>query len=389
MTKLAWMSALLLAGAASAQERQGVERYNTVLGTQTIGAAYQFTTQPKIVETAQAILDMGANVLKLNMSRDFGSGKNANVPAPSPAIHTLTELARDEPAHKKVLDMPFQSFIIWAYPFTGGWWDKGLSAQARDREYREMRDFAAYLLQTYSGTGKRFYLGHWEGDWHLRSGYDTRTDDKVTPAAVQGMSDWLNIRQKAIDDAKHDTPHRDVEVYCYTEVNLVALARQGRRTVTNDVLPKTNVDYVSYSSYDTQAGDLKGALDYIESKLPPKPGIAGKRVFIGEYGFPAEQNPPAQQEERSRRVMREGLAWGCPFVLYGELYNNEVTGAGKQRGFWLIDDKGVKQPVYDTHQRFYRWAREYLADFQAKHGCLPEAAEFGKAGAEFLAEGAK
>jgi len=199
------------------------------------------------------------------------------------------------------------------------------------------------------------------------------------------------VRQKAVDDAKRDTPHHDVQLYHYTEVNLVQKAMKGGKTLTNDVLPKTNVDFVSYSGYDSTnpqdvARVLPEALSYIESKLAPKPGIAGKRVFIGEYGYPGRGISPQRQDEDSRRVMRAALQWGCPFVLYWELYNNEVDARG-HKGFWLIDDKGVKQPIYFTHQNFYRWARQYVADFRRKSGRVPNQDEFGKEAVIWLDRG--
>src|ERR1017187_9313346 len=49
----------------------GAEAYNYILGTQTIGATYQFTGEDVLVETAQAILDMGSNLLKFTMGRDY------------------------------------------------------------------------------------------------------------------------------------------------------------------------------------------------------------------------------------------------------------------------------------------------------------------------------
>ena len=385
MERMALFATLVLAliGSAAAQASgparprrlNAVERFNYAIGTQTIGAAYQFTAQPLLVETAQAILDMGSNTLKFAMKRDYYGTRGANVPEPTPGVASLTELARDEPAHRRVLDMPFANYLIWAYPFTAGWWDKGLSDPDRSKLYREMYDLTRYLLTAYTGTGKTFYLGHWEGDWHLRSGYDVATDDRVTPAAIQGMIDWLNTRQQAVDDAKRDTPHHDVQVYHYCEVNLVRLAMQGRKTVTNDVLPRTRVDFVSYSSYDSGV-DLKPALDYIESRLPKKPGIPGKRVFIGEYGFPAANHTPEEQEALSRKVMRAALDWGCPFVLYWEMYNNEVGPDGKQRGFWLIDDKGARTPLYQTHRGFYEWARAYVASSLKRRKRAPTFDEF-------------
>ena len=120
---------------------------------------------------------------------------------------------------------------------------------------------------------------------------------------------------------------------------------------------------------------LPEALDYLQSQLKPKAGISGKRVFIGEYGFPADRYTPQEQDNLSRRVMRIGLEWGCPFVLYWEMYNNEVRD-GRQRGFWLIDDGGRKQPVYFTLQQYYRNARVWVIDFVRKQQRLPTSMEF-------------
>ena len=67
---------------------------------------------------------------------------------------------------------------------------------------------------------------------------------------VQRFVAWVYIRQKAVDDAKRETPHKRVDVYYYLEVNRVLEAMQGKARLTNRVLPRTSVDFVSYSSYD-------------------------------------------------------------------------------------------------------------------------------------------
>jgi len=97
---------------------------------------------------------------------------------------------------------------------------------------------------------------------------------------------------------------------------------------------------------------LPRALGYLDAQLRPKDGIPGRRVFIGEYGFPADRYAPQDQDALSRRVMRIGLGWGCPFVLYWQIYNNALTD-GRQRGFSLIDDDARKQPVYFTLPQYY------------------------------------
>ena len=106
-------------------------------------------------------------------------------------------------------------------------------------------------------------------------------------------------------------------------------------------------------------------------------------MFIGEYGFPAERHTPHEQDAKSRKVMRAALEWGCPFILYWELYNNEVKD-GRQRGFWMIDHKGAKQPIYGTHQRFYESAREWVGGFRAREAREPTDREFCDAAVEIL-----
>ena len=57
------------------------------------------------------------------------------------------------------------------------------------------------------------------------------------------------------------------------------------------------------------------------------------------------------------------------------MYNNEFKD-GAENGYWLIDDQGVKQPLWYTHRSFYREAKQYVADFRRKEQRLPTADEF-------------
>ena len=81
--------------------------------------------------------------------------------------------------------------------------------------------------------------------------------------------------------------------------------------------------------------------------------------------------------------MKAALRWGCPFVLYWEMYNNEVK-EGKQIGYWLIDDKNVKQPVYYTHRRFCEFGRQFVADGIKSTKYPPSFDEYRQAAIEFL-----
>jgi hypothetical protein len=316
---------------------------------------------------------MGPSVIKFKLAGAKQDGSETE------GFADLREVATKETTIKQIFSMPFANYVLWAYPV-----NRKRANQDDSGRDAELYDLSCYLLHAYSGTEKTFYLGHWEGDWEIRGRAGSKEDP--TSEAISRKVRWLNARQRAVDEAKRDTPHNDVDVFCYAEANLVRDAMNGRPAMANEVIPHTTIDYVSYSSYDTtnqHTPQLGEVLDFIESKLPPKPGIKGKRVWVGEYGFPAENHSPQQQDEKSREVMKAALRWGCPFVLYWEMYNNEVKD-GKQRGFWLIDDKNVKQPVYYTHRRLSEWGRKFVADSLKSSGKPPSFDEYRSAAVEFL-----
>lgn len=369
--------------------------FSLAVGTQVFDAKYRFTEEPALTEMAKAVQELGSDTLKLSVSskyhKQYGIKRNDD-------IKTLRDLVSKEPSFKAAFDMPFRHIMFWLYPFS----DKGKSIikgefpdEQAEKIYKEVYDLTAYLLKTYSGTGKSFYFGNWEGDWHTVSIKDRKADP--TELALATIQKWFILREKAVSDARRDTAHENVSVYFYVEINQVKRAmREGRPAIVNKVLPNIKTDFVSYSSYDVsniaaKAGGKEGrkqlfdALDYIEKHLP-KSDIPGKRVFIGEYGVTLESAGDAvSQRERTANVMKWGLEWGCPFVLYWELYCNELNPeTGDHRGFWLIDDKGVKQPVWHLHREFLEKANAYVGSFEEKHGRRPSQEEYNAVAKDWI-----
>ena len=382
-----------------------INEFNYIIGTQTVGSKYKFTDETMLVETARQIRSMGSNLLKFSMTPRY-CGENYGLPK-NDEITTLTKLAQLEPSVKTVLDMDFKYYHIWAYGFSqytpepeGEKIDtnqikfiKGYSDRYANALYKELYDFASYLLTTYNNSGKVFYLGHWEGDWHLRWNYNKNTP--VNTKTLEGMLKWEKVRQKAIDDAKQDVKHEKVEMYNYIEVNQVMIGLDNsQKCVTNAIVNKINPDYVSYSAYDATNpykteealnANLKRALDYIEAHLQPKTNIPeGKRVWIGEYGNPAKIYNEEMQDIRSRWTIKAGLEWGTPFILYWELYNNEIDKTtGEHGGYWLIDSEGDKKKIWYTHNSYYNEAKKYLQDYVDEYGELPEISKFQNAAVKF------
>src|ERR1700677_4590070 len=91
---------------AAPEPTGGFDHFNYVLGTQTFDPTYHFTQETPLVETAEAIQALGATVIKFGLT-----------PKKQSAFHSLLELARDEPSHRHVLDMPFANFVIWMHTY--------------------------------------------------------------------------------------------------------------------------------------------------------------------------------------------------------------------------------------------------------------------------------
>lgn len=337
---------------------------NLILGTQAIGGPYKFSDQPYLLEVAREIAAMGSNLIKFSASFEgepYGMAREDG-------IGSLSELFAKHPVYRELMTMPFTYYHIWTYPAAGTKWQDGLDETEEKKLYDELRDFAAYLLATYRGTGKQFYLGHWEGDWYMTGATDPKVD--ATPERVAAFTRYLQVRQRAVDDARRETPHEDVAVFNYVEVNQVLKGLDGTRpTVTNAVLEKVNPDFVSYSCYDVlgqpdRAAALHRALDAIESKLSPKDGIEGKRVFVGEFavkasltGFDGEKHAATNRE-----FLRAIVEWGCPFALYWQFYCNEKNPdqARGYEGYWLVDAQNEKTPLYGFFRDYYRQLREFI-----------------------------
>lgn len=352
--------------------------YNFVLGTQMIGAKYKFTKDSYLEEQAKHIRGMGSNILKVTLGRNY----HYSYPdlMADPTVRSTVDILKTQKEYRKVFDMDFKYIFMWVHTLTNVKWQKPLEPKDKLTLYREMYDLAAYLLTEYSGTGKTFMIGNWEGDWLLH-GTGKRNIDPGDEK-IQAMTEWFQLRQAAIDEAKRKVPHKDVELYYYVEVNLVMKGKQGKRCITESILEHVNPDMVSYSSYESikkhpNYESLKttvgGLMDYMESKLQPKEGIPfDRRVYLGEYGYQVSKyNSAEKQSSQTKDIMRLSLELNLPFALHWELYNNEYSPKGVSKGMSLISEEGEFKPVYYLHQNFYKQMNEYLLAYEKENGEYP------------------
>jgi hypothetical protein len=364
-----------------------VDSYNYVIATQDAGdGRYTFTGASKALEAARQIRDMGANIIKC----PWGSTGCAQMSGAD---------------FDSILHMPFYYYYFWyrtPYGTTNpesyfttpalNYWVRGITAAEIQMEHDSTYEFCKRLLTECNNTGKKFYLGHWEGDWIMLTDYTTNKDASQT--SIDAMTSWLKARQAGCDSAKRTVAHTNVDVFCYTEVNKVLDAQNsGYKRLVNAVLPNVPIDYVSFSSYDVQWNDsntVKNAYNYIKSKLPAKAGITGERIFFLEFSFNARDNgnyAMAPHELANRNCALNFFPTNSPVMLYWEMYNNEPQcdkANGTDIGYWLIDNYNVKWSLYYTLKAYYKAAKAYVRQFYTANSRVPTYAEFKTWAVSFL-----
>lgn len=370
-----------------------VEAWSHTLGSQQFGNQYSFGQSGiRVLDYARATLRQGSRVVKFRISNRYANDDGFT---PIAGIDSLTKLVRDHPEVKAVLDLPLTDYLFWATTFANPTWqsagnidDVGLKPAVQAAIYQEFYDLAAYLLRTYSGSGKRFYLGNWEGDWMLATGYSDPT--QIPQNRIQAMIDWANVRQKAVDDAKAATPHSNVSVWYYLEMNKADWMRQGLPCVANSVIPAMpKLDLISISSYSVHKDGTNLAsttrihsdLNRVQALLNAKPdaSIPGSRIIIGEYGwtYNATKYPTLTDFAREHlNTARAFLSWQggtLRFILQWQYFNNVDASGDDVKEMSQIGPANEIRPMYYFHENFYRGMRRWVDDHLARTGTLPSA----------------
>jgi len=376
---------------------------NFAMGTMAIYGpnwkVYNSTSADVLTEQVAGIAEMGGNQLKIRLAPETTcSGYHLECGAEVNSLKKLSMLpaVANAFAHEK-----FVWYQLWLYSFANLNWAKhNWTDAALEAEYEETKAWAVHMLETYSGTGKVFMAGNWEGDWTMMASsgckkpYDLEGCDP-TPEVLERMIQWGQVRQRAIDDAREEANAHNVFIYYYIEMNLGPQAVRGKPGVTNQVIPAVNPDLVSYSSYsatnaykdtqDVEATDrnFHEVLDYVHGKLSPKntPAMQAlgfqKRMFVGEFGL-HYGNTDFELNRFVTRVMSAAMRWGTPFVLYWEFYNIDESDTMAIVPRDGIDKPRSHLPLYRLFKDYYAAAKEFL-DSES-----PSTAEFNTWSAQYF-----
>lgn len=221
----------------------------------------------------------------------------------------LVQLAK-HPAYDQVLkDARFRTVMLTTYSrgAMSSNWSDGFTESEYNTERDEIQRLGEYLLSSPAFNGKTFILLNWEGDnaislWpNKRSIWDAYTN-------------WIRARVEGVKMARQKYPSSSAKLFSGLEFSQVrnwqtnipcgsAVSDPVRndplvnRCVIDYVAPQVDVDYYSYSSWQTLADklenpglnlkqrykeDLGFALSLIKAK---RPEVGENNFLLGEYGL--------------------------------------------------------------------------------------------------------
>ena len=348
-----------------------------VLGVTHASSQYYLTDEPILIEGAKQLLELGTQCIKLWFVKPLSSYMFNSDWNPNADSYDYVSLAKT-PYFKEVFNMDFKVYSLEATGRVINWRD-GLTPQEAETVFNMNYNLAKHFLTEYAGTGKTFIIQNWEGDGHLSAESLTADEQKV---AIQGMIDWANTRQSAIEKARKDFGCNDVAVVHAFEFNYVKVTNKQPPYVIDEVVPYTNCDLYSYSSYtsgktEDVLDDIYMRLEYIKEKAPDSVLYGENNIMIGEFGYDersshtnqgwnltVSEETDSKQKYMVQQQLERLFEIGINYIFYWQLYCNGAVNAdgssgstepqngvkletNQLKGFWLIRPDGSKTKTYE------------------------------------------
>ena len=308
------------------------------------GSGTQFT------DGCNAIWDLGLRDLKFYATADFASDYPLQTTFGSTPTN-ITEFLQTAPVAAQ-LSRAWNSVVMTMLTFANGttnWWRVAPTPAKFLAEYNELKAAAVHLLTTYNNSGIVFVAQNWEGDWSF--GDTTDVNLLIDRKYVDYYAAFLATRQRAISDARAETPHRNVTILNAFEANRVLDAKDSphRRRILTDISRRLQPDLVSYSCYDSPfkngwdsnfaAWEATCQTEMTRAIRLLKLAFPGKPIQIGEAGVPENEatndHPTYDVGAMIDRMRDIALAGGCNRFLYWQVFDNEPHGTYTYRGYWL------------------------------------------------------
>jgi hypothetical protein len=260
----------------------------------------------KLNWAAGLVAAVGASTVRVYLGPTDVYGVN---PAADPADDLYLQRIVSQPgsAYDTLFANPaFQTYLLTV--FTPGdavnWWRRGFSSADYASEQSQIAALGQYLLANPRYARKTFILLNWEGDNEIGASLQPDAADYPTEADWTAFTSWVQARAAGVRAARAAVPATTVRLWSGLEFNQVdapggaRCGAAGEHCVIDRVAPLVDVDYYSYSSWQTisiketapaaslrtaLAGDLSFALTTVKAA---RPEVTQANFILGEYGFP-------------------------------------------------------------------------------------------------------
>ncbi|MFN0109019.1 MAG: hypothetical protein ACKVZH_09240 [Blastocatellia bacterium] len=252
---------------------------------------------------ADLVADLGTRTIRIALATrdDYKLGLSGNL--------DLVQLAQ-HPAYDQALkDARFRTVMLTTYSrgAMASNWSDGFTQAEYDAERDEIRRLGEYLMNTPAFSGKTFILLNWEGDNAMALWPNKRT-------IWDAYTNWIRSRVEGVKLARQKFPSSSAKLFSGLEFNQIHNWQTGElcgspvsdpvrtdplrnRCLIDYVAPQVEVDYYSYSSWESliqketvpndnlkqrYKADLTFALSLIKAR---RPEITEHNFILGEYGF--------------------------------------------------------------------------------------------------------
>ena len=179
----------------------GSSRLNFALGTTSMGGQYKFSVSDLLTETTNGIVSVGGNQMKLKLSDT--SCQTYNLDCDNGTITSLKSLAMHDSFASTFSRPELQWYQFWLSSFSNPKpLQKNWTVAALEADYKEIKEWASYMLEKYSGSRKVFMAGNWEGDWMLMDASGCKLPDgkfnltcNPTPEVIDRLNEitWVEF----------------------------------------------------------------------------------------------------------------------------------------------------------------------------------------------------
>ncbi|HEY8461012.1 MAG TPA: hypothetical protein VIM99_11560 [Blastocatellia bacterium] len=286
-----------------------------------------------------------------------------------PGAAELVQVAQSPAYDKLFRDPRFQTYLLTAYSYgdVGANWVDGYTDSEYGVERDEIKKLGEYLLRNPAFAGKTFIILNWEGDNAL-DGLSSRR------SVWDHYTRWIRARAEGVKLARRNYPSSAARLFSGLEFNAIKSLGSGKKTycgtpvadpvnenplknrcVIDYVAPQVEVDYYSYSAWDS-VNDKQGSpdedlkrrfkndLSFALSKVKAaRPEIAERNFIIGEFGFERTRHGECNAANHLSEVFDafdgDG-AFQVSYVIFWQIIDNRRIYAAVDERFGLFRATG-------------------------------------------------